>query len=62
LIFDGTVPRPNFSDFLCRKSKKFENHWLKINVWSKHQTTKNYHHIGRIKSLMPKELFVIDSI
>ncbi len=27
-ISEGTVPWPDFSDFLCRESKKFENHWF----------------------------------
>jgi hypothetical protein len=30
-IFHGIVPRSKFSDFLCRESKKFENHCSKGN-------------------------------
>ncbi len=26
-IFHGIVPRSKFSNFLCRESNKFENHW-----------------------------------
>jgi hypothetical protein len=29
-IFRGIVPRPKLSNFLCRESKKFENHWDRV--------------------------------